>query len=114
KFEAVLMCGPGGTLDEEAKGLRVVVVDSLRRSISPLHDLTALFELTKLLLDERPAILHTHSSKAGILGRLAAALAGTPIVVHTYHGFGFHDRQPAVVKSLYVFLERLCARFTDV
>ena len=113
KFKAVLMCGPGGALDEDTEGLRVVVVEALRREISPLHDLLALLELTKLLLAERPAILHTHSSKAGILGRLAAALAGVPHVVHTYHGFGFHDHQPAFVKSMYVFLERLCARFTD-
>jgi glycosyltransferase involved in cell wall biosynthesis len=113
KFEAVLMCGPGGPLDEDAKDVRVVIVDSLRRDISPLHDLLAFLELTKLFIAERPDIVHTHSSKAGILGRLAAVLAGVPHVVHTYHGFGFHDRQPAPVKSLYVFLERLCARFTD-
>jgi len=113
KFDAVLACGPGGMLDEEAADLRVVVVESLRRDISPLHDLLALLELTKTLLAEQPAILHTHSSKAGILGRLAAALAGVPRVVHTYHGFGFHERQPAFVKSFYVLLEKLCARFTD-
>jgi glycosyltransferase involved in cell wall biosynthesis len=114
KFEAVLVCGPGGMLDEETKDLRVVMIDSLVRDISPFRDLLALLELTKVLLAERPEILHTHSSKAGILGRFAAALAGVPRVVHTYHGFGFHDRQPAFVKSLYVFLERVCARFTDV
>jgi glycosyltransferase involved in cell wall biosynthesis len=116
RFEAVLACGRGGLLDDEASadpGFRTVFVDSLRRDISPVHDLLALLELTKLLLAERPDVLHTHSSKAGILGRLAAALAGVPVVVHTYHGFGFHDRQPAAVKALYVFLERLCAGFTD-
>ncbi len=117
RFEPVLVCGPGGMLDEEVKddaSLKTVFVDSLRRDISPFYDLLALLELAKIFLDEKPSVLHTHSSKAGILGRLAAALAGVPIVVHTYHGFGFHDRQPAFVKNLYVFLERLCARFTDV
>ncbi|MBI2789514.1 MAG: glycosyltransferase family 4 protein [Elusimicrobia bacterium] len=116
EFEPVLACGRGGILDDEASGdpsFRTVFVDSLLRDIHPFYDLLALLELTKVLLAERPAILHTHSSKAGILGRLAAALAGVPVVVHTYHGFGFHDRQPAPVKGLYVFLERLCARFTD-
>jgi len=115
-FEPVLMCGRGGMLDDEAAAdpsFRTVFVDSLLRDISPFYDLLALFELTKLLLAERPAVLHTHSSKAGILGRLAGALAGVPVVVHTYHGFGFHDRQPAFVKSAYVLLERLCARFSD-
>ena len=117
KFEPILVCGPGGILDEEVKQdppLRVIFVESLRRDISPFYDLLALLELTKLFLNEKPSILHTHSSKAGILGRLAAVLAGVPIVVHTYHGFGFHDRQPTFVKNLYVFLERICARLTDV
>lgn len=115
-FEPVLICGRGGMLDGEAaadQSFRTVFVDSLQRDISPLHDLLALLELTRILLAEKPDLLHTHSSKAGILGRLAAALAGVPVVVHTYHGFGFHDRQPPVVKGLYVLLERLCARFTD-
>lgn len=115
-YEPLLICGRGGILDEEAtKGtpFRTVFVDALVRDISPVLDFLALLELTKVLLAEKPAILHTHSSKAGILGRLAGALAGVPIVVHTYHGFGFHDRQPAPVKALYVLLERLCAGFTD-
>lgn len=115
-FEPVLICGRGGLLDEETKddaSVRTVFVESLQRDIHPFLDLLALLELTKVLLAEKPDILHTHSSKAGILGRLAAALAGVPVVVHTYHGFGFHDRQPPLVKGLYVLLERLCARFTD-
>ncbi len=116
RFEPVLVCGPGGMLDDEAKNdplVRTIFVESLQRDISPFCDLLALLELAKVLLAERPAILHTHSSKAGILGRLAAVVAGVPVVVHTYHGFGFHDRQAAFVKNLYVFLERLCAHFTD-
>ncbi|MDD5303132.1 MAG: glycosyltransferase family 4 protein [Elusimicrobia bacterium] len=117
KFEPVLMCGPGGMLDEEARSdasVKTLFVESLRRDISPFYDLLALLEIAKVLLAEKPDILHTHSSKAGILGRMAAVLAGVPIIVHTYHGFGFHERQPVFVKKLYVFLERLCARFTDV
>jgi glycosyltransferase involved in cell wall biosynthesis len=115
-YEPVLVCGRGGLLDDEAAkdpAIRVVWADSLHRDISPLHDLLALLELTRIFLAEKPDIVHTHSSKAGILGRLAAVLSGVPVVVHTYHGFGFHDRQPAFVKNLYVILERLCARFTD-
>ncbi|MDP3544341.1 MAG: glycosyltransferase family 4 protein [Elusimicrobiota bacterium] len=115
-FEPLLICGRGGMLDDEASAdpaFRTIFVDSLLRDVSPFNDLLALLELTKVFLAERPDVLHTHSSKAGILGRLAAALAGVPVVVHTYHGFGFHDRQPQFVKNLYVLLERLCARFTD-
>lgn len=115
RFEPLLVCGEGGMLDDEAradKSIRAVFLDSLVHPVSPLWDLIALLELRQLFAKERPDVVHTHSSKAGILARIAAALAGVPVIVHTYHGFGFHDRQNFVVKRLYVFLERLCARFT--
>ena len=115
RFEAILVCGEGGTLDAEVRreaGLMTLFFHSLVREISPLRDLRALLELRGFFASERPDIVHTHSSKAGILGRLAAAMTGVPVIVHTYHGFGFHDRQNAVVKTLYVLLERLCALVT--
>ncbi len=115
RFEAVLVSGRGGLLDAEAPercaGARIKWVDSLVRDVNPARDLLALLELTNLFLSEKPDVVHTHSSKAGILGRLAAKLAGVPVVVHTYHGFGFNDFQPHLVKALYVALERLCCRF---
>lgn len=116
RFDVVLACGRGGTLDPEAEArsapARLRWVDSLVREISPGRDLLALLELANFFLAERPQVVHTHSSKAGILGRLAAALAGVPVVVHTYHGFGFNDYQPPLVKRLYVWLERLCCRLS--
>ncbi|MBI3566393.1 MAG: glycosyltransferase family 4 protein [Elusimicrobia bacterium] len=115
RFEPVLVCGEGGLLDAEVRAdraIRAVWLPSLTREVSPVHDLMALLELVKCFQAERPDVVHTHSSKAGILGRLAAAWCGVPVVVHTYHGFGFHDRQHPWVKRLYVALERLCARFT--
>ncbi|OGS38847.1 MAG: hypothetical protein A2506_09395 [Elusimicrobia bacterium RIFOXYD12_FULL_66_9] len=115
RFDAALVCGEGGYLDEEVRGdegLRTVFIDSLVREVSPLRDLLAMLEMRRLFSIERPVIVHTHSSKAGILGRLAATLAGVPIIVHTYHGFGFHDRQNPIAKSVYVLLERLCALAT--
>ncbi|MDE2489585.1 MAG: glycosyltransferase family 4 protein [Elusimicrobia bacterium] len=115
RFETLLVCGRGGLLDDEVRadsGVRAVFLDSLAREVSPVRDLLALLELQKLFAAERPDVVHTHSSKAGILGRLAAALAGVPVVVHTYHGFGFHDRQQFLVKGFYARLERLCARLT--
>ena len=115
RFEALLVCGEGGYFDPEVRAdahIRAFFLDSLVREISPLRDLLAILELWKIFQTERPQIVHTHSSKAGILGRLAAALAGTPIIIHTYHGFGFHDRQNPISKSVYVLLERLCSLFT--
>lgn len=115
RFAPLLVCGEGGELDAEVRRdprVRAVFLSSLVREVSPARDLLALLELANLLRAERPDVVHTHSSKAGILGRLAAALAGVPVVVHTYHGFGFHDGQPRTVKALYLGLERLCALFT--
>ncbi|MFI5349710.1 MAG: glycosyltransferase family 4 protein [Elusimicrobiota bacterium] len=111
RFDAFLICGEGGFFDKEV-GARAVFLDSLVREVSPLRDILAALELWKIFQAERPQIVHTHSSKAGILGRIAAAMAGVPIIVHTYHGFGFHDRQNPIVKSVYVILERFCALFT--
>lgn len=115
RFDPLLVCGTGGWLDAEVRAdaaVRAVFLDSLVREVSPLRDLLALLELIKVLQAERPDVVHTHSSKAGILGRLAAAWCGVPVVVHTYHGFGFHDRQHPWVKRAYVALERLCAPLT--
>jgi glycosyltransferase involved in cell wall biosynthesis len=115
RFDVLLVCGEGGFFDAEVRAdraLRAVFLDSLMREVSPLKDLLAFLELWSLFQAERPDVVHTHSSKAGILGRLAAALAGVPVVIHTYHGFGFHDGQSPLVKGAYVLLERFCARFT--
>jgi glycosyltransferase involved in cell wall biosynthesis len=110
-----LVCGPGGLLDADAAripGLEVTFEPSLVRPIRPALDLLALGRLTRLFRAERPRIVHTHSSKAGILGRLAARLAGVPVVVHTIHGFGFHRRQPAPLRLLLVAAERAAAAAT--
>ena len=70
KFETVLICGCGGILDEETKNkIRVIFVKDLIREINPIKDLKALFSTYKILKQEKPNIVHTHSSKAGIIGR---------------------------------------------
>lgn len=120
RFDVLLACGPGGMLDDDARRLadaperpfKLRLFPELVREVSPLDDFRALLQLASWLRDERPHVVHTHSSKAGILGRLAARLAGVPVVVHTYHGFGFHERQRAAVRSFYVALERLCVRLS--
>lgn len=114
RFEPILVTGTEGELvaDAAASGVAARFLPSLVRPISPARDLSALADLTRFLLREGPDVVHTHSSKAGILGRLAAAQAGVPVIVHSIHGWGFHPRQNAAARALYVSLERIAARPT--
>jgi glycosyltransferase involved in cell wall biosynthesis len=118
-IEAEVLCGPetgpeGSILAEaRARGVRVTVEPSLRRALRPLADLRALWRTARFVRRGRFDVVHTHSSKAGIVGRWAAWLAGTPRVVHTVHGWSFHERQPAAVRALYLALERASARITE-
>lgn len=107
--------GPEGELHSEAteRGLRPVIVTPLVREISPVKDAQALFQLWRLFRRERPQVVHTHSSKAGIVGRVAAKLAGVPVVVHTVHGWPFHEATSRPARAFYVGLERLMALFVD-
>ena len=114
EFDAFLVSGEGGILDSEAeKNVRFYSVKSLIRQISPLKDLKALIAVYRIFRLEKPDIVHTHSSKAGIIGRIAAKIAGVKCVIHTIHGFGFNDTQPFYIKYLYIYLEKFCAFFTD-
>lgn len=113
RFDAFIISGPGGILENRAEPGRLIEARHLVREINPFKDFAAFFELKALLRGAGPLVAHTHSSKAGILGRLAAAAAGVPVLVHTFHGFGFHPRQNFLKRSLFVLLEKYCARFTD-
>jgi glycosyltransferase involved in cell wall biosynthesis len=116
RYEPVLACGVGGYLDDEARALPDVPVHflaSLVRPVRPHRDAAAVASLVRLMRRLRPGIVHTHSSKAGILGRWAAWIASVPRVVHSIHGFGFHDGQSPVVRGAYVAVERAVSGFTD-
>lgn len=107
--------GSEGSLIEEVRerGVKLTILPELVREISPLNDVKALLSLRKLIKRGRYAIVHTHSSKAGILGRLAAWSAGTTIIVHTIHGWSFHDYMPRSTQAIYIFLERWIAKICD-
>jgi glycosyltransferase involved in cell wall biosynthesis len=116
RFDALLLAGPGGALDAEAKrrlGPRFVPVPPLVHPIRPLQDALALLWLWRFLRREGIQVLHTHSSKAGLLGRLAGALARVPRVLHTVHGWSFNDFQSGPAFAAFVGLERFLARFCD-
>lgn len=104
--------GPEGSLVERARagGYEYVEVRELVRAVQPFRDLRARRRLRKLFQDLRPDVVHTHSSKAGILARFAAADAGVPIIVHTIHGMSFNRTQPWPVRAAYAWLERQAAR----
>ncbi len=107
--------GPEGSLLERAHaaGLEVEIVDRLCREIRPRDDAEALARLVLSLRRTRPHLVHTHSAKAGILGRIAARLARVPVVVHTVHGLSFHPYQPRRLRAAYILAERMVAPLTD-
>ena len=116
-------CGAGADSDGSgdsmlaratAAGLTVVSVPELVSPISPGNDRRALRRLTELMAREGYEVVHTHSAKAGALGRLAAERAGTSRVVHTFHGFPFHEFQSRPRRAAYVAIERYLARRTDI
>jgi len=116
KYEPILISGSGGILDQEVKNnpqIRCFFIPHLVRPISPLRDVLAFISLYRLLKSEKVDLVHTHSSKAGILGRWAAHFAKVPKIMHTYHGFGFNDYQKWWVRRLLIWLERVTARVTD-
>ncbi|MFH1864618.1 MAG: glycosyltransferase [Candidatus Eisenbacteria bacterium] len=106
--------GPEGSLmsDARSRGIVVRVLPNMVREISPLKDILMLMQLTRLLRRERFDIVHTHCSKAGILGRVAARFAGVPHITHTHHGWSFHDRMHPVLKRLFVAAERSLGPWT--
>jgi len=99
--------------DARRRGCRLLDIPSLGREVAPLADLAALAQLVGLIRRERPAIVHTHTSKAGFVGRVAARIAGVPAVVHQPHGHIFYGYYGPRRTALFTALERLAARWTD-
>ncbi len=107
--------GPEGSLWDRARagGYRLEAVEPLVRTVSPWRDWRCRRELRRRLTALRPDVVHTHSSKAGVLGRLAARDAHVGLIVHTIHGMSFNRTQRRPVRWLFRRLERHCGRFTD-
>ena len=99
--------------DARRRGCRVVDIPSLGREVAPFADLAALAELVRSIRRERPAIVHTHTSKAGFIGRLAAVIARVPAVIHQPHGHIFYGYYSPRRTAVFTALERMAARWTD-
>ena len=121
-YETILVAGSVGQGEQsmayvaEELGVPVVTIPHLHREISPVRDLLATVRLARIIRAERPAILHTHTAKAGAVGRVAAFLAGRrrpPIIVHTFHGHVLRGYFGRFWTGVFRLLERWLARITD-
>lgn len=119
EFESTLVCGRIGPGEgdmaylAEERGITPVYVPELGRELHPLRDLVTLIKLWRLMRRLKPDVVHTHTAKAGFVGRWAAWLARVPVRVHTFHGHVFHGYFGAAKTRFFLALERLTARLTD-
>ncbi len=115
RYEISIITSSRGMLIPEFRNLKNAKCYSLpflTRPINPLRDILAFIHIYLIYRRNKYVIVHTHSSKAGILGRWAARFAGVPVIVHTVHGWSFNDYQKHIIKTLFIYIERITARFT--
>jgi len=117
-WRTILATGSVGTeisvVDQaRSRGCNTVLLPRLTREVSPAKDLVVLWEIFRLIKREQVMLVHTHTSKAGFLGRLAAWLARVPMILHTPHGHVFYGYYGPRLTAFFVRLERLAARLTD-
>ena len=119
RFSVKVVSGPQtgseGSLIEAVceLGVQLEILPELVREINPWKDLVALGKLYTRMKQGGYKIVHTHSSKAGVIGRLAARLARVPIIVHTVHGWSFHERMSPTRRRFFVSLEKMAARWSN-
>lgn len=120
-YEILLVAGKPGTGEHSAEhllsssdGFRVEFLEEIRREVLPLQDIKTYCKLRKIIRSFKPHIVHTHGSKPGALGRLAAWQAGVPVIVHTYHGHVFHSYFSKPVSGAIIWLERWLAKRTSL
>ena len=113
-YEIVAISSPGRDVPAiEAAGIRHISVP-MTRNMTPLADLLSLWRLYRTMRRERFAVVHTHNPKPGLLGQLAARLAGVPVVVNTVHGFYFHEHMPLVTRRFLIMMEKVAAWCSDL
>jgi len=95
------------------KGVAVISIPFLVRKINPFQDIRAFISLWRLIRREKPAIVHTHSAKAGILGRLAAKISNISVIIHTPHGHVFFGHFGFMASKLFLLVEKFFDRLTD-
>jgi len=116
RYNVILACGPQGEWIKRAQNipdLKIIFIKELIRKIHLFYDIVAIFKIYSIIKKERCTIVHTHSSKPGFSGRIAAKLAGVPVLIHTIHGFPFHDFMPKPVQIFYILVEKFLSRLSD-
>ena len=128
KYEMVLVCGLSqesnmtdserGAVkrlinDARANGVKIVQIPSLLRRISLVNDIRALYDLVRIIKTEMPDVVHTHTSKAGLLGRVAAKITKVPFIIHTPHGHVFFGHFGPILSKIFLWLERFLAPLTN-
>lgn len=112
KYGLSIITSPRGILSPEFKDIKAHFSPFLTRPINPIADIIAFVHIWFIYRSFKFNIVHTHSSKAGIIGRWAARFAKVPHIIHTVHGWSFNDYQNPILKGFYIFLERVTAKFT--
>lgn len=119
EFETRLLVGKKDPAEKDAAyiaqrlGLKPIEIAEMRRSILPFNDIIAYFKIKKIIREFKPDIVHTHASKSGAIGRLAAKSCNVPLIVHTFHGNVFHSYFNGFLTSLIIRIERFLAKRTD-
>ncbi len=119
KYETVLVCGEAAEAEgdmmylAQQKGIRPIIIKELAREISWKDDWTAFWKIYKIIRREKPDIIHTHTAKAGTLGRLAGILYGKAILIHTFHGHVFSGYFSKIKTLFFIWIERFLGLFTD-
>lgn len=120
EYETLLIGGKSEENEEsslyvlEKYNVKPLLIDELQRSINPFQDLKAYWRVRKIIREFKPDIVHTHASKAGAIGRLAAKHEGVKIIVHTFHGHVFHSYFGKIKSTIFQIIERYLASFSNV
>lgn len=119
EYETLLIGGKSEANEEsslyvlEKYNVKPLLIEELQRSINPFQDLKAYWRVRKIIREFKPDIVHTHASKAGAIGRLAAKHEGVQIIVHTFHGHVFHSYFGKIKSNIFQIIERYLASFSD-
>ena len=114
-YQVEIVCSDDEYVGElRGKGYSIRVVE-MSRKISPVSNIRTVLSLYKLIRKEKPTIVHTHGPVTGVLGRIAAKLAGCPLIMYTAHGFYFHENMPWLKRKIFIFIELVMGRLaTDM